>query len=180
MTDRETRVLRAFADAVVPETPGLARARGAEHRDGAAAAGVGEYLRGTFGPFAGTIARALDAAAVELLVRRRNRDRLALRAVHRSPFAALSPGDRLRAVRLLEDEGSVPWLGDRLGDRLNALGELRGLGHVLNVVTQFAYYSGLTESGEPRAWRQTGYPGPADGNAAHRGYEVEAFEEDDY
>jgi hypothetical protein len=51
---------------------------------------------------------------------------------------------------------------------------------VLNVVTQFAYYSGLTEGDDPLAWRQTGYPGPVDGNAAHRGYEVEAFEEDDY
>jgi hypothetical protein len=180
VTDRETRVLRAFADALVPETPGLARARGADHRDGAAAAGVGEYLRETFGPFAVTIARALDAAAVELVVRRRTRDRVRLRALHRSPFVALSPGDRLRAVRLLEDEGVVPWLDERFGDRLEAPGALRGLGHVLNVVTQFAYYSGLVEGDDPLAWRQTGYPGPVDGNAAHRGYEVEAFEEDDY
>lgn len=179
MIDRETRVLRAFADALVPETPGLARARGTEHRDGAAAAGVGAYLRESFGPFAGTIAGALDATAVELLVRRRNRDRVRLRAIHHSPFAALSPGDRLRAVRLLEDDGAIPRLDNRLGDRLDAPGELRGLGHVLNVVTQFAYYSGLAED-EPRAWRQTGYPGPVDGNAAHRGYEVESFEEDDY
>lgn len=178
MTDHATRVFRALADAVVPETPGLAHTHGPEHRGGAAAAAVGEYLRETFGGAAGSVTRALEVAAIELVVRRRNRDPLRRRG-GRSLFARLSSGDRLRALRLLESEGVVPWLDDRLGHRTDAFGDLRSLVHALNVLVQFAYYSGLTAE-DPLAWRQTGYPGPADGYAAHRGYAVERFEEDDY
>lgn len=180
VSDDAPRALRALVEAIVPETPALAGERGEEHRPGGVAAGVDEDLAEAFGEDATGVAVALEVAAVELLLRRRREDPLRLRAGGISPFASLSGADRRRALRLLEDEGIVPWLDDLLGRHTTVFDDLRELGHVLPVLIVFTYYGGVAESDPPLAWDQTGYPGPAEGYPGPYDYEVERFEEDGY
>lgn len=201
--------LAALVDAVVPETPGLAAERGAEHRPGGLAVGLDgalvetldglQEVRGPLArvadtyPYAAVVAVLLDLAAVELVVRRRTRDGLGRRDAisTRGPFTLLSRRDRLRAVGLLESGGVLASLDDRFHDRLPHLGVVRYLVQGTLALAQFAYYSEWCADVDDRGgdavdpaavqgWRQTGYPGPADGYAVHRGYEVAAFEEDEY
>lgn len=196
--------LGALADAVVPETPALAAERGDEHEPGALAAGLDAHLVEAFDglqevhgplsrvfdayPYALVLALLLDFAALELLVRRRTRDGLGRRAVPtRSPYTLLSRHDRLRAMRLLESDSVLAHLDDRFHERVPHLGVVKYLVGGAVTVTQLAYYSewGTDGASEPttetvQGWQQTGYPGPSDGYAVFRGYEVEAFEEDDY
>lgn len=189
----------ALVDAVVPETPEL-RDRGEEHAPGALAAGVDETVVEAFdnlqpvqeGPLAALgydatplstlVALLLDFAALELLVRGDNErprqspdDEFA-----GGPFSRLAPRDRLRAVRLLEGQGALGTLEERLGDRVPALGVVQYLAAATVVVTELAYYSEWGDDGDPQGWQQAGYPGPADGYAVSMGHEVEEFEENDY
>lgn len=188
--------LGAFAAAVVPETPGLARERGAVHRPGGLAAGLDAELRESLDslqevhggplarlgfdayPYSLLVALLLDVAALELLVRGRASDGLARRRgtfPTRGPFSMLSGRDRLRALRLLEDDGLLPWLDDRLD--APHTGVVQHLAGGVNTLALLAYYSErLGEQG----YEQAGYPGPAEGYRDFRGYEVESFEEDDY
>jgi len=187
-----------LVDAVVPETPGLA-ARGEEHVPGGLEAGlvdavlarVNNFLetRGLASqvteavPLAPAVATLLDVAAVELVVRRRADDGLNApdEAFSRGVFSRLSREDRLRALRLLEDEG----LFARLADRYDAasLGAVQFLASSIPILVEFVYYS-ETCAGEGAerslGWRQADYPGPADGYPVMLGYELEAFEENDY
>lgn len=194
--------LGAMADAVVPETPALAAERGDEHEPGAIAAGLDAHLVEAFDglqevhgplsrvidtyPYALVLALLLDVAALELLLRRRTRDGLGRRAVPtRGPYTLLSRHDRLRAIGLLESDGVLARLDDRFRERVPHLGVVKYLVGGAVTVTQLAYYSEWGADGEPtpetvQGWEQTGYPGPSDGYAVFRGYEVEAFEEDDY
>lgn len=188
----------AFVDAVVPETPDLA-SRGEEHVPGGLAAGLDETLveevnglqevRGgplaALGyettPLAPIVAAMLDGAALELLARRRAEEGLSTpdEAFARGPFCRLSRRDRLRAVRLLESEGALPALADRLD--APGLGTVQYLSSALVSLTETLYYGELTGDGETsQGWRQAGYPGPSDGYAVLLGYELDAFEEDDY
>jgi hypothetical protein len=187
----------ALVDAVVPETPELAD-RGEEHVPGGLAVGlevavierVNNFLE-THGaaaavsdavPLAPIVATLLDIAAIELLVRRRTEDDLDTPedGFSRGVFSRLSREDRLRALRLLEEEGVVARLADRYDSA--ALGAVQFLASSLPILIEFVYYSELTgEDGEGSlGWEQTGYPGPAEGYAVGMGYEIEAFEENDY
>lgn len=185
----------ALVDAVVPETPGLA-SKGEEHVPGGLAAGVdetvAEALDGFQGvddgplaalgydtvPLAFVTALLLDVAALELLVRRRAESGLESPddPYSAGPFSRLSGRDRLRAVRMLEDEGVVPALADRLDS--TALGSIEFLAGAAVTLTELAYYSEW--GGSEQGWEQAGYPGPADGYAVLTGYELDAFAEDDY
>jgi hypothetical protein len=187
----------ALVDAVVPETPELAD-RGEEHVPGGLAVGletavierVDNFLE-THGaaaavsdavPLAPVVATLLDITAVELLVRRRTEDGLHTpdEECSRGVVARLARADRLRALRLLEDEGVVARLADRYDSA--ALGVVQFLASSLPILIEFVYYSELTgEDGDGSlGWEQTGYPGPAEGYAVGMGYEIEAFEENDY
>lgn len=186
----------ALVDALVPETPALAD-RGEEHVPGGLAVGlealvvdrVNSFLETHGGasavtetvPLAPAIAVLLDVAALELLLRRRADDGLnaPAEAFSRGVFSRLSRADRLRALRLLEDEGVVA----RLADRYDAasLGAIQFLASSMPILVEFLYYSETTGDGEGSlGWDQAGYPGPAEGYPVLLGYELEAFEENDY
>ena len=206
----------ALVDALIPETPEL-EARGEVHVPGGLQAGlvdavvarVNNFLetRGLASqvtdavPLAPAVATLLDVAAVELLVRRRAEDALDSpdEAFSRGAFSRLSREDRLRALRLLEEEGLIA----RLADRFDAasLGAVQFLAGAMPILVEFVYYSEIcADEGEERAaadgrheerrsaeqtarslgWRQADYPGPSDGYPVLLGYEVEEFEENDY
>jgi hypothetical protein len=190
--------LAAFVDAVVPETPDLAD-RGDEHVPGGLDAGLVDVLveeintiqpvhggpLGAMGyettPLAPVVAALLDAAAVELLLRQRAESGLQspADAYASGPFCRLAPRDRLRAVRMLETEGVIPALAEKLD--APGLGTIQYLASALVALTETLYYGELTGDGETsQGWEQADYPGPADGYAVLLGYEVDAFEEDDY
>lgn len=173
----------AFVDAIVPETPDLA---GEEHVPGGLAVDLDELLTEAFDgleeadeglltllgyetvPLAPIVSVLLDVGALELVGRRRNEEPLRSPADEfaAGPFSRLSRRDRLRAVRMLEADGV-----------LADAGGVDYLVQALVTVTQVAYYSDWhTEQG----WEQAGYPGPSDGYAVSMGYEVEAFEEDEF
>ncbi len=187
----------ALVDALVPETPGLA-SRGPEHVPGGLEAGLEEAvvervnsfvetrglasLAGDAVPLAPAVAALLDAAAAELLVRRRAEAGLRSPddAFAGGPFCRLSREDRLRALRLLEDDGVVAALSERFDAA--SLGTVQFLASSLPILVEFVYYSETTaDDGEHSlGWRQADYPGPSDGYPVLLGYEVESFEENDY
>lgn len=188
--------LAALVDAVVPETPELAEL-GEEHVAGGLEAGADELLHervnqlqeadggiwGALGyetvPLGPLVAALLDFAALELVVRREREDGFVSPkdAFAAGPFSRLAPRDRLRAVRLLESEGVLP----RLAEGNEQLGIVQYLAGATVVLVQFCYYTELTGDREgSQGWTQAGYPGPSDGYAVSMGYEVEAFEEDEY
>lgn len=188
----------ALVDAVVPETPELAD-RGEQQVPGGLDAGLVDLLveevnglQPVHGgplaaagyettPLAPVVAALLDAAALELLLRRRAAEGLRSPDVAYAggPFSRLAPRDRLRAVRMLETEGVVPALAERLD--VSGLGTVQYLAGALVALTETLYYGELTGNGETsQGWEQADYPGPTDGYAVVLGYELEAFEEDDY
>ncbi len=178
--------LAALVDALVPETPELAD-RGDQHVPGALATDLDERLAAAFDdfqevdgpvwqllgydalPLALVVAVLLDVAALELVVRGRDEDGLGTprEAFAGGPFSRLAPRDRLRALRLLEDDGV-----------LSGVGVVNYLAQAVVSVALFGYYGDWGDSRQ--GWDQAGYPGPADGYAVAMGYEVESFEEDDY
>lgn len=175
----------ALVDAIVPETPGLAD-RGEEHVPGGLAVDLDEFLATAFDdleeadegllallgyetvPLAAIVSVLLDVGALELVVRRRNEESLRSPAESFAggPFSRLSRRDRLRAIRLLEADGV-----------LADAGTVDHLVQALVTVTEVAYYSDWQAE---QGWEQAGYPGPSDGYAVSLGYEVEAFEEDEF
>lgn len=195
--------LSAAVEAMLPATPDLAADRGPEHGPGGLAVdlevALDEALSGVQAapgplrrvtdtvPYALLVALLLEVAALELALRRGGQDGLARRdgIPTRGPFTWLSRRDRLRAMRLLEDDGLLPWLDRQIGRWVPYLGTVAFLVQGLHTLAAMAYYSEWCADGEPspetvQGWRQTDYPGPADGHAALRGYEVEAFAEDEY
>jgi hypothetical protein len=188
----------ALVDALIPETPEL-EARGPEHVPGGLAVGLEEAviervngfvetrgiasLAGDAVPLAPAVAMLLDTAAAELLLRRRAEDGLQSpdEPFAAGPFCRLSRKDRLRALRLLEDEGIFAVLAERFDAA--ALGTAQFLASSLPILVESVYYSETTaDEGEARSlgWRQAGYPGPADGYPVMLGYELDAFEENEY
>lgn len=188
----------ALVDAVVPETPDLASA-GEEQVPGGLAVGLEEALVERVNgfqevdgglldalgydrtPLAPVVAVLLDVAAVELVVRGRADDGLRSpdEPFARGPFCRLTRRDRLRALRLLEDDGVFPGLTDRLDSA--GLGTVQFIAGSIVILTEYLYYSDVTGDSETaQGWRQAGYPGPADGYRVLLGYEVDAFEENDY
>lgn len=185
----------ALVDAVVPETPELAD-RGEEHVPGGLDVGlegavidrVNNFLE-THGaaaavtdavPLAPAVATLLDVAAIELLIRRRAEEGLNTpdKEFSRGVFSRLSQEDRLRALRLLEDEGIVARLAERYDSA--SLGAVQFLASSLPILIEFVYYSESEDGDGSLGWEQTGYPGPAEGYAVGMGYEIEAFEENEY
>lgn len=190
----------ALIDAIVPETPELSD-RGEEHVPGGLAVGLEEAIIDRVNsfqevdggvldalgydatPLAPAVAVLLDTAAAELLLRRRTEDGLQTpdEAFAAGPFSRLSRQDRLRALRLLEDDGVFPGLTERFD--ADALGTIQFLASSLPILVEFVYYSEATaDDGEERSlgWRQADYPGPADGYQVGMGYEIADFEENDY
>lgn len=188
----------ALVDALIPETPDMAD-RGDEHVPGGLDVGLEEAviervnnfvetqgaasLAGDTVPLAPVVAALLDAAAAELLLRRRAADGLQspAEAFSSGPFSRLGREDRLRALRLLEDEGVVAALSERYDAA--SLGTVQYLASSLPILVEFAYYSETTaDEGEDRSlgWRQADYPGPADGYEVMLGYELDEFEENEY
>ena len=188
----------ALVDALIPETPEL-EARGPEHVPGGLAVGLEEAviervngfvetrgiasLAGDAVPLAPAVAALLDTAAGELLLRRRAEDGLQSpdEPFAAGPFCRLSREDRLRALRLLEDEGAFAALAERYDAA--ALGTVQFLASSLPILVESVYYAETTaDEGEVRSlgWRQAGYPGPADGYPVMLGYELDAFEENEY
>lgn len=190
--------LRAVVDALVPRTPELASSHGPEYVAGGVDVGLEEYLVEAFNgyqehhhgrvsrllkrfgvqnyPYATLVAILLDLMAVELLLRRDNEDPVPV-ATAKGPFARLSAKDRLRAIDLLET-GTLGQLAERYEETLPHLGTVRFLALGINTFPLLGYYSewGMQPDGSVPGWEQTGYPGPRDGFAAHRGYEIEEFE----
>ncbi len=206
----------ALVDALIPETPDLA-SRGEVHVPGGIEAGLVDAVIGRVNnfletrgiasqvteavPLAPAVALLLNIAAIELIVRGHAKDGLTTPAPEfsRGVFSRLSRQDRLRALRLLEDDGVFPWLADRFN--VAAIGTIQFLASSMPILIEFVYYSDAcaesstqytdtTTSSEETApgmddsrslgWQQAGYPGPADGYPVMLGYELESFEENEY
>lgn len=195
---------RAVIDVVVPETPGLADELGEEHRTGGIEAGVDDLLprfidefvapeAGVGGidldgartpgvtteetvPLSEAVAGALEAAAQALLAQGGNEDdpEPGRFGPAGGAFAALSRRDRRAAMSQLEE-----------GDGAFVVALVTAFPAILYYSEAPGYPDALgppseldLDEDELPGWRQTGYPGPADGYAALRGYEVQRFSED--
>jgi len=192
--------VRALVEAVLPRTPELAASHGEEHVPGGRDVDLAEYVIESFDsyqehhlgvlstllrtlgirnyPYSVVVSLLLDVVALELLVRRGNERPVEWRSLA-GPFARLAPRDRLRALDLLET-GALDSLAALADDRLPVLGTVRFLALGVNAFPLLGYYSewaGETQRANP-AWRQTGYPGPAEGYSEHMGYEVASFDDD--
>lgn len=148
-------------------------------------------------PLAIPVARVLDIAAVKLLSRNLNESELSIDRMislkpdnismtkfiaAAGPFSMLSRNDRLRAISVLDE------LEIELAPSENVLFELDAglVGQLVVGFTEMIYYSewqGYDEFMQPpskrvhpnnpsavQSWRQTQYPGFADGYAVLRGY----------
>lgn len=185
--DHTTATHKAVVDAVVPPRPDAAP----DGEPGALAIDLHEalihLLNGTFevptpvlepavdARLAESIAALLDEAAGELLAAGENEDEPRPdRFPGGGPFATLSRPDRLRAMGRFDDGGDE-----------------RVVAHVLCTYTTLLYYSEWdgyeafdvppgerTLVDDVQGWEQCGYPGPANGYAALRGYRVQRFRED--
>lgn len=185
--DHTTATHKAVVDAVVPPRPDV----GTDGEPGALAIDLHEaliyLLNGTFemptpvlepaidARLAESIAALLDEAAGEVLAAGENEDDPRPdRFPGGGPFSTLSRRDRLRAMGRFDDDEDE-----------------RVITQVLCAYTVLLYYSewdGYEEfdvppedrdlAGDVQGWAQCGYPGPADGYAALRGYRVQRFRED--
>lgn len=151
-------------------------------------------------PYAEALATAFELVAVEFVATGRNRERPAPVAEAfpaGGPFVRLAPRDRLRCLDAIIHGSIVDRLDDRLGEFLPALGVLKFAVMGVFGLTALGYYSewpayGATRTATPNertlaahpgdavGRRQTGYPGPAPGYPAHRGFEVQRFRENDW
>jgi len=148
-------------------------------------------------PAAPLMALLLDVVSLELCLR--GRCRHPVEASWTSPrlgglFRDLHPRDRLRVLSLLEHDSLLKRSLDAIRGYLPGVGVLEFMATAMGAFPVLTYYSdwsrldpdayGLEEGadgdGVPIGWRQADYPGPAPGYADFRGYEVEAFEENDY
>lgn len=177
---------QALVDMVVPETPALADELGEEHRAGGLNVELERVTIGfldsainiaippanddTGAPLSEALADLMDSGASALLAQGANEDTPdPLRFEGGGPFASLSRLDRRRALAELEVQD-----------------DLSLIVAVLVVAPMLLYYSertGYADFGAPpgergftgavQSWEQTDYPGPANGYAALRGYEVD-------
>jgi hypothetical protein len=187
--------IAALVEAVVPATP--------EAGDGVQAAGaldidLDETVETAFNelqeapegpirslgyetmPFAPLLALLLDLGALELILRRGREEPLRSPAERFAggPFSRLGPEDRMRVVTLLERDGVVPALDERYDAPIGIIAYL--MQGAMFITAMAAYSDWGDDSDHPKGWQQADYPGPADGYAVHMGYEVDAFEENDY
>ncbi len=152
----------AFADTIIPRTPGLAEEYGRIQLYGAVDLYIDEYLimslNSTEVPLTEPIVETLDIAAVQL---------------GGSSFASLSYNDRLRALNLLTQSDIDPALLP--APFTGNLGyEQYTIGYLIRLVF-LGYYSEWSGYGSTRlappeqrtleyfpvSWQQIGYPGPS-------------------
>ena len=195
---------RAVVDVVVPRTPELCEELGAEHGTGGLDVGIDELLprlidefvapeaavpgidlgeanvSGTTTeetvPLSEAVAGALEAAAQALLASEGNEDdpEPGRFGPAGGTFAALSRRDRRAAMSRLEDgDGRFVVALVTAFPAILYYSEASGYEDALGPPSELD----LDESDLP-GWEQAGYPGPADGYAALRGYEVQQFRED--
>lgn len=186
---------KAFVDAVVPKTP--------EFSFGASDLHIDEYLIWTLDHFVsifivvkGGVNIALSNATAEMLniaakglidtggnKEPFNPDKVRMEGA----FAALEPGDRFRAITLLEqhkvDLASLPF------PFLINQGFVLGVTSILNLLTTLGYYSEWSANAStrleqpekriieqfPASWKEVGYPGPSQGYHAFRGYLIDKY-----
>lgn len=195
---------RAVVDVVIPETPDLSEKFGPEHDTGGLEAGIDELLprfidefvapeAGVPGidlgeanvpgatseetvPLSEAVAGALEAAAQGFVASGGNEDdpEPGRFGPAGGVFASLSRRDRRAAMSELEEgDGAFVVALVTAFPAILYYSEAPGYDDALGAPSELE----LDESDLP-GWEQTSYPGPADGYAALRGYEVQRFRED--
>lgn len=106
-------------------------------------------------------------------------------------YRDLAPRDRVRVLRFLEEGSLLQAVLNRVRPYFPQVGLLKFMATVLAAFPLLTYYSewsrvereGAKEESKgtrPIGWEQADYPGPADGYADFRGYELDSFEENEY
>ena len=182
---RTQATFQAFADAIIPRTPGLAEEYGRIQFFGALDAHTDEYIILSLNyyeiPLAESTAEMLDAVAEHLVIMDGNNRLINFsRFLGGSAFTAIDPSDRFRALTLLES------LNSNLADLPVPFHDnpelLLYTISTLNRFTMMGYYSEWLGYGSTRldsvnqrkleyhpfSWKQIGYPGPSLGYRALR------------
>ncbi len=176
---------KALADAIIPRTPGLAEEYGKIQYYGALNLHTDEFLVMSLNyyyiPLAEPTAEMLDTAAEQLVYIGGNNRLLEFsRFPGGGTFAALAPGDRFRAISLLEQLRVN--LSDLKMPFRDSSGAVLTITTDLNRLTVMGYYSEWSGYGSTRlnppndrkleyfpiSWEQVGYPGPSLGYRALR------------
>lgn len=151
-------------------------------------------------PYAEALAIAFELVAVEFVARGGNEqpptqtnDAYQAGGV----FVRLAPRDRLRCLETIIDGGGVDTVDDAIGELVPTVGVLKFAVMGVFGLATLGYYSEWTGYGDTKTAspndreletppgevvgrEQTGYPGPSRGYAAHRGFEVQSFRENDW
>lgn len=151
-------------------------------------------------PYAEGLAVVFELVAIEFVARGGNEQQPAV-AREKFPagglFVRLAPRDRLRCLRSIIDGGMTDRLDDTIDTLLPTVGVLKFAVMGVFGMTTLGYYSewpgyGETKTATPNerelqippgevvSREQTGYPGPRPGYPAHRGFEVQAFRDNDW
>jgi hypothetical protein len=177
-------IFKAFVDAIIPRTPGLAEEFGKVQYYGALDLSIDEYmilsLNNFYFPLAYPTAQMLNIAAEQLVFLDRNIRLELSKYTGWNTFAVLTPYDRFRALTLLEDfrlnlsDLPIPFQDNP--------GYILYISSTLNRLTLMGYYSEWSGYGSTRleapdqrrleyfpiSWKQVGYPGPSLGYHALR------------
>ncbi|MFB6346690.1 MAG: hypothetical protein ABEK50_13105 [bacterium] len=145
-------------------------------------------------PLSPLIAIILDLTALEYILTGKHEDSLEV-SLSSGPFTWLSERDRRATIDYLSERSSLQRLNESLESVSPYTGFLKYLVRGLTTVPLITYYSEWdgyeqeggkwvpdpeTFSGKVQGWEQSGFPGFQDGYPVFMGYEVEAFEENDY
>jgi len=182
---RTQDTFQAFADAIIPRTPGLAEEYGRIQFFGALDLHTGEYITLSLNyyyiPLAESTADMLDVAAQQLVIMDGNNSLVNFsKFMGGGAFASLDPSDRLHAVTLLEKLNI--YLADLPIPFQDNPELILYITSDLNRLTMMGYYSewsgyGSTRLADPNqrkleyhpiSWKQVGYPGPSLGYRAFR------------
>lgn len=177
-------IFKAYVDAIIPRTPGLAEVYGRIQYYGALDLNTDEYmilsLNNLEFPIANPSAEMLNIAAEQLVFMDRNIRMEFSRYTGWNTFAVLPPLDRFRALTLLEDlRLNLSILPMPFQDNP---GYILYTTSVLNRLALMGYYSEWSGYGSTRlqspnqrtleyfpiSWQQVGYPGPSLGYRALR------------
>lgn len=195
---------KALVDAVVPNTPELAEKKVSVQSYGALDLHIDEYIIWSLNHYisifmvikdvnihlANATAELLIIAARHLIYLGENKDPVNSDISPKDgAFAALSPGDRFRAITLLEelkiDAASLP-VPFRFNPKLLLSTTVSII--LLPIIGYYTEWSGYGSTCMerpdnrrlehfPTDWEQVGYPGPVKGYHAFRGYLVKKFKE---
>ena len=177
-------IFRAFVDAVIPRTPGLAQEYGIVQYYGALNLNTDEYLILTlnnyYTPIAYPTAEMLESAAEQFAYTEGTERDKALEFIDFNVFASLAPMNRLLVINLLEQ--SMLDISNLPVPFQNNQGYILYITSALNQFTMMGYYSEWSGYGStrletpnmrkleyfPLSWEQVGYPGPSLGYRALR------------